>query len=534
MLLIERILDDVLIARNEALLRIVGPAVVLLYGANGALGLARGLLTRRVSWQVISSLRSRLFASLLRQDVGFHQRASPGALVSRLTQDVENVQYGVSAVVTAIQKPLTLVGLVVAAASMNPRLTLVAVLALPLVAWPIRAFGRRLRARTAEGLDSLAALSGLATESLGGIRSLQRDGAETWRQRAFDAENQRQEQLRLQAILARLLPSPVVELIAALGVAAVIYVGGQQVFAGELEPGALIAFLVALGLLNAPLKGLSEIQSLSQRAIAGAEAVYAVLDRPSALPDTGSRVLDVPHAALEFRGVHFSYGDEDVLCGLDLTVEPGRVVALVGASGAGKSTAANLACRLLDPTAGSVRLGGFDLRDCTLSSVRRHIAVVAQEPFLFDDTVAANISLGRPEVSRVDIEAAAKVANAHAFIAALPQGYDTPVNGQGLRLSGGQRQRICIARAVLRDAPVLVLDEATSALDAESEHLVQEALDRLGRDRAVLAIAHRLSTIRGADEILVLDQGRVVERGQHADLMARGGVYAALVGRQGG
>jgi ABC-type multidrug transport system fused ATPase/permease subunit len=181
-----------------------------------------------------------------------------------------------------------------------------------------------------------------------------------------------------------------------------------------------------------------------------------------------------------------------------------------------------------------VRLGGVDLRDCTLESVRRHVAVVAQEPFLFDDTVAANISLGRPEVSRADIEAAARVANAHAFIAALPQGYDTPVNGQGLRLSGGQRQRICIARAVLRDAPVLVLDEATSALDAESEHLVQEALDRLGRDRAVLAIAHRLSTIRGADEILVLDQGRVVERGQHAELMARGGAYAALVGRQGG
>jgi ABC-type multidrug transport system fused ATPase/permease subunit len=300
-----------------------------------------------------------------------------------------------------------------------------------------------------------------------------------------------------------------------------------------MQPGELIAFLVALGLLNPPLKGLAEVHSLAQRARAGAERVFEIIDRAPAIPDTGAVDLDRAEVALAFEAVTFDYGDAPVLRGLSLSVPPGRTVALVGASGSGKSTAAALVSRLYDPTGGRLTLGGHDLRDLTLTSLRRHVAVVAQEPFLFDDTVAANIALGRPNAPRADVIAAARVANAHDFVSALPHGYDTRIDELGLRLSGGQRQRICIARAVLRDAPVLVLDEATSALDAESEFAVQEALDRLSADRTVLAIAHRLSTIRDADEIVVLDQGRVVERGRHADLLARDGAYAALVRRQG-
>ena len=532
-LLIERVLDDVLIAHDPALLRLLPFAVIGLYAANGALGFARGMLTRSVSWAVITQLRGELFDALLRQDVTWHQSRATGGLLSRLTQDTDNVQYGVSAVVTAIQKPLTLAAILGAAATMSLELTALAVVVLPLVVWPIQRFGRRLRDRTRASLDNLADLSGVATEALTGIRTVQRHGGEAGRASAFEVQNRLQERLRLQAHAARLMPSPIIEIIAAVGVALVLWVGGARVVAGEMQPGELIAFLVALGLLNPPLKGLAEVHSLGQRARAGAERVFEIIDRAPAIPDTGAVQLAVSEAALVFDAVCFDYGDAPVLTGLSLTVPPGRTVALVGASGSGKSTAAALVSRLYDPTAGRLTLAGHDLRDLTVASLRRHVAVVAQEPFLFDDTVAANIALGRPDAPRPDIIAAARVANAHDFVEALPHGYDTRIDELGLRLSGGQRQRICIARAVLRDAPVLVLDEATSALDAESEFAVQEALDRLSADRTVLAIAHRLSTIRDADEIVVLDHGRVVERGTHDALLALDGAYAALVRRQG-
>jgi subfamily B ATP-binding cassette protein MsbA len=338
----------------------------------------------------------------------------------------------------------------------------------------------------------------------------------------------------MQAFAARLLPSSVIELIAALGVGLVVWVGGQQVFAGDVKPGELIAFLVCLGLLNDPLKGLAKIQSLSQQGIAGAEAVFDILDRQAVIPDRGTGRLPDGSLDLRFEDVAFDYGDGPVLEGLSLHIQAGKMVALVGASGSGKSTTASLIPRFYDVSAGRVLLGGIDLRQLPLSVLRRQVSLVSQHPFLFNESVELNIRLGRPEATDEDVQRAAKVANAHDFICALPQGYQTRIDELGQRLSGGQRQRICIARAVLKDAPVLVLDEATSALDAESEALVQEALERLMSNRTVLAIAHRLSTIREADEILVLDQGRVVERGQHRELLGAEGDYARLVRRQEG
>jgi subfamily B ATP-binding cassette protein MsbA len=533
-LFIEKILDDVLIEKDRGMLALMPLAIVTLYATNGLVSFSRGMLTRSIAWKVVTQLRSQLFEALLRQDVAWHQSRPTGALLARLTNDVNNIQYGVSGIVTAVEKPLTLIILIVTAFVMNAKLAILAVIALPIIIIPIDRFGRRLRTRTRESLDNLADLSASATETLSGIRTVHAFGAEEQRRAAFEEQNHLQKKLQLQAFAARLLPSPIIELIAALGVGLVIWVGGQQVFSGEVKPGELIAFLVCLGLLNDPLKGLAKIQSLSQQGMAGAEAVFEVLDREPVIVDEGTTPLPSGPLELRFEGVGFDYGDGPVLEGLDLEIAAGKMIALVGASGSGKSTTASLIPRFHDVTHGRVLLGGVDLREVPLASLRAHVGLVSQDPFLFNDTVHANILLGRPGASEEEIQRAAKVANAHDFIMALPLGYETRIDELGQRLSGGQRQRICIARAVLKDAPVLVLDEATSSLDAESEALVQEALERLMSNRTVLAIAHRLSTIREADEILVLNQGRVVERGSHGELLDREGDYARLVRRQEG
>lgn len=528
--LIQKVLDDVLVRRDASQLRLLAPAVVLLYAINGTVNVARGLLTRSVAWRVVTDLRTRLHDKLLDMDIGWHQRTPSGERVSRLMTDVNNLQYAVSGVVTAIQKPLTLAVLIATAFWMNPRLAVYAVGLLPLVALPLDRFGRWVRSASRDSLDGAARLAAGAQETLAGIRIVQIFGGEFLRRERFRALNEAHHDAQIRAAAAALLPSSIVELIAAAGVGAVIWVGGGQVLRGELEPGALIGFLVAVGLMNEPLKGLTLIQSLMQRALASADTLFAVLDAPAALADVGTRDATAP-ARITLEAVSFDFGEGAVVSGVDLEVRAGQRVAIVGASGGGKTTLLSLLPRLRDPTAGVVRWDGVDVRDLRLASLRRLVAVVTQEPFLFDDTIRENIRFGRPEATDAEVEAAAEAANAAGFIHGFALRYDTRVDELGMRLSGGQRQRICIARAVLRGAPVLLLDEATSNLDAESEALVQEALERLMEGRTTFVVAHRLSTIRNADLIVVMKDGRVVEQGTHGELIGAG-EYARLVARQ--
>ncbi|MCB9794166.1 MAG: ABC transporter ATP-binding protein [Alphaproteobacteria bacterium] len=528
-LLVEKVLDEVLIAQDARALAAMPFLVVGLYLANGLLGVGRAMITKSVAFSVVTTLRGELHAALLGLDAGWHQVRPLGERLTGLTQDVGQVEYLVSAYATAVQKPLTLLMLLASALYMDWQLTLIALVVLPFVALPIAHFGRRLRARAAESLEGLGQLTAVSQEHLAGLRTLQLLAAEPIAQARFERWNQELYSRQMALTLARLLPGPVVELIAALAVGGVIAFGGRRVFAGETSPGELIAFLVAMGLMNLPLKGLAEIVSLTQRALAGAERVFAVVDATPAVQG-GALELHAQACALAWEGVSVDYGDGPVLEAVSLEVAPGERLALAGASGAGKTTLLSLLPRVRDPSAGRVTLNGEDVRRYTLTSLRRHVAVVPQEPWLFHASVAENLRLARPEASEPELRAACEAANAWGFVSELPSGLDTVLDEAGQRLSGGQRQRLCIARALLQDAPVLILDEATSALDAESERAVQEALERLMQGRTVLIIAHRRRTLEAAERVVVLSGGGVVQAGSHAALAAEGGEYGRLFG----
>ncbi len=527
--LVEQILDRVLVNRDATGLAVLPIAIVGLYLFGGALDLGRALITRGVAFRVVTHLRSELFRALMDQEPAWHQGLPLGERLSWLNHDVGQVQYLVSAFATVVQKPLALLGLIAAAFWMDWRLASVAMLVLPLIAWPIAVFGRRMRRVARERLQSLGRLTSSASESLSGVRTVQALGAEELRAASFDRDNEEQYRVQMSAVMAQLLPKPVIEFVAAVGVGLVLSYGGQRVFAGELEPGQLVAFLVALGLMNLPLKQLSEVVSLTQRALAGAERVFAVMDRPRTIED-GPHRLDGERIELRFDGVGFDYGDGPVLLDLDFQVRAGEKLAIVGASGAGKTTMLSLIARFLDPSSGSVMVNGRPTTDYRVDSLRACMGIVDQHPFLFHASVRENLRLARPSATPEEIQAACSAANAHGFIEALPKGYDTVVDETGLRLSGGERQRLCIARALLADAPLLLLDEATSALDSHSESQVQAALGRLMEGRTVVMVAHRLSSIRGADRILVLRDGRVVQTGRHEELLARSGEYRRLYG----
>jgi len=526
---IEHVLDDVLIARDKDALALIPWILLGLYVAKGAASAGQAYLVHRIGFDVVRKLRARVFAHLLSQDVGWHKKHPSAEQVSRLSNDISQVEGVAHAFSGLVEKPLTILVLLGSAMWIDWRLTLATLAVLPFIAIVIMAFAARQRSTTKASLDSLAALNRTAQESLDGVAEIQIHGAESRRVARFDERNERQQDLRLREALARFIPGPVVEALAALGLGVVIAYGGHRVVAGALEPGELMAFLVALGLLNVPFKGLAEVTVHLERARVGAQAAFAVLDQKPMTRD-GTRVLGERGVTLELSGVSIDYGEGAVVSGVDLNVQPGERIALVGPSGVGKSSILSLFPRFLSPARGKVSIGGCPVEDYTLASLRSRIAWVGQNNVLFEGSVEDNIRLGAPNASDEAVWEAARVAQAHSFISALPEGYQTPVGIRGTRLSGGQLQRICIARAILKDAPVLLLDEASSALDRDNEAALFRALDQRLAGRIVLSVTHRLESIRDASRILLLSEAGIVAMGTHEDLLADSALYRQMWG----
>jgi subfamily B ATP-binding cassette protein MsbA len=521
--------DRVFTERHSEALPLAVCAVLALGLVRGALGFGATYLSDWIGQRVVTDLRNQLTAHLQQLELAFFNRRRAGQIVSRVTADVSLVRSTVTDAVTSIFQDLTrLIGLAAVAIYMDWVLALLALCLFPVAALPLRHFSTQLRQTSRRQQEGVGRLNALLHENVQGNRVVKAFGQEAYEDRRLRAQNERLFQLYMRA--SRIRAIPLTEMLASVAVAGIVWYGGSSVVSGIRTQGALVGFIVTLFLLYEPFKRLVRTNYSIQQGLAGAERVFELMDtEPQVVDRPGAVALDGVRQGIEFTDVGFAYEPgEPVLRGVDLRIPVGQVVALVGTSGGGKSTLADLIPRFHDVTAGSISIDGRDIRTLTLGSLRAHIAVVTQFTFLFNDTVRNNIAYGDPTRPMDEIVAAARAANAHDFIAEMPRGYETEIGDLGVRLSGGQRQRLAIARAILKNAPILILDEATSALDTESEGLVQEALERLMANRTTLVVAHRLSTIRRADRIVVLARGEVVESGTHDELLARGREYRKL------
>jgi len=479
----------------------------------------------------VRDLRKTLYEGILGQSGAFFARHPSGDLIARTTGDVDRIQslFGTD-LADLVQSLATLSVLLLVVVSLSPQLTLVALLITPAIVVPVVLIAKRLRALSRSARERMGDLTGVLSETIRGARVVQAYGAEAWESGRFSEVNERTFRLARRGARVMAFSSPLVETASVLAFLLLLGYATTRIAAGRMTLGTFISYGVGLAMMYQPFKRATRTNLALQQALASARRLFEVLDSPNDVVDRpGARPIAGFTREILFESVSFAYGDgEKVLEGVDLALRRGSVTALVGPSGAGKSTLAALLPRFMDPTAGRVVLDGTDLRDVTLASLRARIGLVTQDVVLFDDTVRRNVAYGRPDVAEKDVRGALAAANALAFVDALPDSLETRVGEGGARLSGGQRQRLAIARALLKNPPILVLDEATSALDAESERAVQEALERLMAGRTVLVIAHRLSTVRRADQLVVLDAGRIVERGRHADLLAAGGLYRRL------
>jgi len=528
--LIRHVFDDVFTARDLVALKVLPAAIIGTFLFRAVAGFGSTYLTEYVGQRIVADLRAQLNHHIQHLSLSFFNRTPSGTVVSRVVNDVAMVRNALTDGVASMLKDSTsLLVLIGVAFYQDWFLALIAFVVFPASVLPVIRMSQGLRKFAKRGQESMGSLTMLLQESVQGNRVVKAFGMEAYEQRRFDEENQRLFGLYMKGTRIRALTNPLMEVLAAFGIAAVVLYGGYSVIDGGRTQGSFLAFLTAVLLLYDPFKGLAKTNTAIQQAMGAAERVMELLDTPSDVVErSGARVIDRFGDVIRFEDVSFAYETEPVLRNVDLEIRRGQVVALVGASGGGKSTIADLIPRFYDVQGGRITIDGVDIRDFTLDSLRAQMAVVTQHTFLFNDTVRNNIAYGGAHLAMETIVAAARAAHAHEFIEALPEGYDTLIGEMGLKLSGGQRQRLAIARALLKNAPLLILDEATSALDNESERLVQAALETLMANRTTLVIAHRLSTIRGADRIVVVAGGQIVEQGTHAELLALSAEYRKL------
>jgi len=534
--LVKPALDDIFIRRDETMLRLIPLLLLGAYLGKGAARYGQSYLMAAVGERVIATLRRRLYTHIQGMPLSFFADLHSAELMSRVVTDVNRLARVSSTVlVMAFRQIAMIVALLSVMAVREWRLALIAVLVFPFVGVAVRSIGRRLYRINKRSQEKVAELNVLLHEAFSGMKIVKAFGREAYEAERFDRVNGRLLDLALKDHRTDEVTEPLMEVLAAFGIMGALWYGGHQVIAGHMTPGDFFSFTAALALVYGPVRQLSRIMNTIQQSTASVERVFEILDTPPAITDRpGARALADFTTVLSFEGVSFRYpgAPDSTLRDISLHVRRGEVVAFVGMSGAGKSTLIDLVPRFHEVTSGRITVDGHDVRDITQASLRAQIAVVTQETFLFSDSIHYNIAYGRPGATTEAIARAARQAHAEEFVLACPEGYATLVGERGVRLSGGQRQRLAIARAFLKDPPILILDEATSDLDAESEFMVQQALTDLMHGRTVLVIAHRLATVRNADRIVVVHEGRLAEIGSHDELLARDGVYRRLYALQ--
>ncbi len=529
--LIKPAIDKIFITKDLTMLRLIPLAIIGVALLRGIGMYGEDYFISRVANGIIKEFRDRLYAKITTLSLAFFQKKKTGVLMSRITSDVHKIQAVVSSsIVSLIRDVCTVLCLLAVTFYQIWELALVSFVILPLAFYPVVAIGRKMRRISRRSQERVGDLNAFLHETFLGNKVVKAFGREDYEITRFYKKSSKLFSIEMKSVMVKALSSPVMEILSGLGVAFVIWYGGSRVIAGTYTPGTFISFLAAVMMMYSPVKRLSKLNATIQHGMAAVDRVYEILEME---PD----IVEVPDAVeierkshrVEFKNVSFSYGgQEPVLKDINLDVAPGEVLAIVGVSGGGKTSLVNLIPRFYDVSSGSIMIDGLDIRRATISSLRKQIAIVTQEPILFNDSVRDNIAYGNPDASEEDIILAAKASYAYDFILDFPKQFDTVIGELGSRLSGGQKQRLCIARALIKDAPILILDEATSSLDTEAEAIVQKALANLMKGRTTFIIAHRLSTVGHADRVIVISNGKISEQGKHEELLALGGEYYRL------